>query len=289
MGKSQMVLGGCNSHLHAQCLQLTGFLECSFPLQYLRIPITVSKLTKAECSSLVEKILAKVHIWATRHISFAWRAMLINNSACLEKKSGGLGLKDLVAWKKAIIAKLVWFIAKRKDLLWVKWVHGRYLKSKACWDYNPSPNYSWYWTKVCFTKECFKEGCSDIQQWTWQDNKKYTVSLAWIFAHHRLPTKVRLSKFLMQQDTIYNLCPCAVKDDNHLCFTCTYAQEIWHVLKSWWKFPENSADQNLMASLLAIKGSQAQTQITYALRSYSVFDLLALKPLDSSARLQHSN
>ena len=44
------------------------------------------------------------------------------------KKYGGLGLKNLAAWNKASIAKLVWCVALKKDMLWVKWVHGKYLK-----------------------------------------------------------------------------------------------------------------------------------------------------------------
>lgn len=46
------------------------------------------------------------------------------------QRKWGLGLKDLFAWNKATIAKLVWAIAKKKDVLWVKWVHARYLKAK---------------------------------------------------------------------------------------------------------------------------------------------------------------
>jgi len=49
-------------------------------------------------------------------------------SCCLPKKYGGLGLKNFVFWNKANIAKLVWYIAMKKDVLWVKWVHEKYLK-----------------------------------------------------------------------------------------------------------------------------------------------------------------
>jgi len=36
---------------------------------------------------------------------------------CLGKKSGGMGIKDLAAWNKALIAKLVWAVENKKDLL----------------------------------------------------------------------------------------------------------------------------------------------------------------------------
>ncbi|KAJ8435083.1 hypothetical protein Cgig2_033623 [Carnegiea gigantea] len=77
MMKSQMVVGGCSPQLQDKCLQLTGFTETTFPLKYLGVPITASRLTKVECYNLVQKILNKVRIWTTRHLSFAGRAMLI--------------------------------------------------------------------------------------------------------------------------------------------------------------------------------------------------------------------
>jgi len=73
------VLGGCNTNLQQQCLQITRLQNSSFPLTYLGVPITASRLTKIECASLVEKIIARVHLWAARNISFAGRARLINS------------------------------------------------------------------------------------------------------------------------------------------------------------------------------------------------------------------
>ena len=59
LGKSQLVLGGCPSALQDQCLQITGLSESHFPINYLGMPITVSRLTKIECRGLVEKIWPK--------------------------------------------------------------------------------------------------------------------------------------------------------------------------------------------------------------------------------------
>jgi len=36
------------------------------------------------------------------------------------KNKGGLGIKDYEAWNKAAVAKLIWDIADKKDILWVK-------------------------------------------------------------------------------------------------------------------------------------------------------------------------
>ena len=42
--------------------------------------------------------------------------------SCLPKNKGGLGIKDLTAWNKATITKLVWAAADKKDTTWEKLV-----------------------------------------------------------------------------------------------------------------------------------------------------------------------
>ena len=185
------MLGGCNEFLQHRCLQVTGLQSTSFPLKYLGVSITTSRLTKIELTSLVEKIMAKVQIWTTRNISFAGRARLINSvifgmytswasifllptevtdkitgicrnylwsgtgeykkapyiswqQGCMPKSQGGIGIKGLSAWNKATIAKLTWAVAKKKEILWVKWMHEKYIKHRPWWDYTPPSDSSWY-------------------------------------------------------------------------------------------------------------------------------------------------
>ncbi|KAJ8437358.1 LOW QUALITY PROTEIN: hypothetical protein Cgig2_023463 [Carnegiea gigantea] len=51
--KSQIVLRGCLQRLHDQCMLAAGLQLNWFPLTYLGVLITVSRLTKLECSRLV--------------------------------------------------------------------------------------------------------------------------------------------------------------------------------------------------------------------------------------------
>ena len=74
MRKSQIIFGGCCEELQAQSIETTGLQEGTFPLKYLEVPITTSRLSKTECKPLVEKIMARVQLWATRRISFTGRA-----------------------------------------------------------------------------------------------------------------------------------------------------------------------------------------------------------------------
>ncbi|KAJ8419494.1 hypothetical protein Cgig2_018751 [Carnegiea gigantea] len=66
---------------HQSCTRTStvGLRESSFPLHYLGVPTMASKLTKAECAHLVDKLTAKVHQWAIRNISYAGRLALINS------------------------------------------------------------------------------------------------------------------------------------------------------------------------------------------------------------------
>jgi len=60
---------------------------------------------------------------------------------CKPKTYGGLGIRNMEGWNKASIAKLVWVVAKKKDLLWVKWVHERYLGLTPLVGIHPSSRY----------------------------------------------------------------------------------------------------------------------------------------------------
>jgi len=64
LAKSQVVFGGCSQELQKQCLEITELQESAFPMKYLGVPITAGRLSKTECRDLVNKILAKVQIWA---------------------------------------------------------------------------------------------------------------------------------------------------------------------------------------------------------------------------------
>jgi len=64
------------------------------------------------------------------------------DKVCTPKKQGGLGVKNLNLWNIACVAKLVWAITMKKDSLWVKWVHGRYLRGGDWWNYIPKSDTS---------------------------------------------------------------------------------------------------------------------------------------------------
>ena len=46
--------------------------------------------------------------------------------ACLEKDKGGLGVRDIKTFNKALLGKWKWLMFSQKEALWVKIVDSRY-------------------------------------------------------------------------------------------------------------------------------------------------------------------
>ncbi|KAJ8422631.1 hypothetical protein Cgig2_001140 [Carnegiea gigantea] len=203
-------------------------------MKYLGVPISASRFSKIECHQLVDKILGKMRQWSTRNLSFAGRALLVNTVAsifilpqeiinkinqlcrnflwrgateykkpppiswdtvCTPKKYGGSGLKNLNAWNKACIAKLVWSVAMKKDMMWVKWVHEKYLKQHEWWSYQASYDSSWSWKNLLAIKDIFKQGTDMQKIWMWHDTNSYTIRKGYFWLLGDLNIK-RWSKFV---------------------------------------------------------------------------------------------
>lgn len=351
LAKSQVVLGGCSPSLHNICLQITGFQNSSFPLTCLGVPITASCLTKVECAGLVDKIQVRTNIWATRNISYAGRAKLINSvvfglytywasifvlpkavtdqivgicrnylwggrteysrppyiswkNTCLPKSSGGLGIRDYGAWNKALMGKLIWAIAKKKDSLWVKWVNGRYLRGNSWWSYTPTADTSWHWKKLCKVKDLFKNGRDEQESWVWENWNSYSASkgyewqfpqeskvgwakmvwarpnlprhafIAWLIVQYRLPTKQRLTRLGQQTNTACNFCSMDDENENHLFFTCPYAQSLWKEIADWWSpMPVVQDSLQLIHQLRAPKGPSSLKKITSAVITAVIYHI----------------
>ena len=137
-------------------------------------------------------------------------------------------------------------------MLWVKWVHEKYLKQNDWWSYQASYDSSWSWKKIVSTKEVFKQEISQQAGWTWQGNATYTISkgynwllggldikrwskivwartvtprhafILWVTMHDKLPVKSRLMRFTNKiDDPTCVLCNAEAEDADHLFFQCT--------------------------------------------------------------------
>ncbi|GJV40598.1 zinc knuckle CX2CX4HX4C containing protein [Tanacetum coccineum] len=76
---------------------------------------------------------------------------------CLSKEEGGLGVRRLDLFNKALMISHVWKLLSRKESLWVKWVHMYKLKERNFWDIPIRGRMSWGWRKVLQIRPLVRE------------------------------------------------------------------------------------------------------------------------------------
>ncbi|XP_074288930.1 uncharacterized protein LOC141614073 [Silene latifolia] len=153
------------------------------------------------------------------------------DTCCLPKDRGGLGILHCLLWNLVVIGKFSWWIAQKKDSLWVKWVHHIYMKQSDClngWlneDYSTHGVYIWLirehvtvnwmplvWNRLCLPKVNF---------------------ICWLYVLNRFMTKERLVRYGVISSDLCDLCGTAQETHYHLFFDCSYSQRCLLLLKQW--------------------------------------------------------
>ncbi|KAK9750756.1 hypothetical protein RND81_02G219400 [Saponaria officinalis] len=217
---------------------------------------------------MVDRITDRIRALGTKKLSYAGRVVLIKSvlnvlhnywarifilpKTILSKlkespslvawaNSGGLGFKHLHNWNVAAIAKYAWWVAKKADHLWVKWVHA----------YRPGYNASWSWRKICWVKDqlwpvinkfeySIKKGYqflyeenAQVYWFPWVKNRclipKHSF-LIWLVVQQRLLTQDRLMHMEIIQTNLCFLCATDAESHEHLFFSCVYARKCLELL-----------------------------------------------------------
>ncbi|XP_057808906.1 uncharacterized protein LOC131023384 [Salvia miltiorrhiza] len=163
-------------------VQMANTLNCQvgeFPTKFLGILIGARLSRVAEWSYLVEKIKRKIKFWQNRKLSFAGRITLLRSSdewvfvggegtegrkihwvkwedLGEDVREGGLGIKDLESFNKALMAKWIWRLLTERESFWVRVVQAS--KGEIGWDGEG----------LCFEKK------REVKSWWW----KRVVSLS---------------------------------------------------------------------------------------------------------------
>lgn len=95
---------------------------CCYWLSIFSIPVSVIERIERMC---------RLFLWHSKVGRVSWRQV------CLPKEEGGLGLRDLRSWNKALLAKTLWNIHMKKDPLWVKWANELFLRGISVWVWQP--------------------------------------------------------------------------------------------------------------------------------------------------------
>ena len=220
----------------------------AFWLSMLPIPVAVKTSVVALCRN------------------FLWRKPKVRwVNICSPKKEGGLGLLDLGVWNCGFMLKHYWHIASRKDCLWVRWVHHRYLSVIDPFEWEPhrcdSPlikaiihardvvdelenrNGSVEDTledwcvagrfRVSKAYEAMREKRPRVswakQVWAPNNTPKHMFIL-WLANLGKLSTFDRL--FFLDIESGCRLCGADLETHEHLFFECTYANAIWREVRA---------------------------------------------------------
>lgn len=79
LDKSSIYFGGISEYDQGLILEVLPVVRDSLPFKYLGVPLTSKKLTVHQCKPLVDRVLAKVHSWEARMLSYAGRVQLIKS------------------------------------------------------------------------------------------------------------------------------------------------------------------------------------------------------------------
>ncbi|XP_062080858.1 uncharacterized protein LOC133785653 [Humulus lupulus] len=306
LNKSQIYLGGVAAEVKLSILNLVALGEGNFPLKYLGFSLRPTKWQAADCGVIIKKIQTKLHMWASRHLSFAGRTQLIfsvllsirnywmhvlllpisdineidrlcrnflwgsSNSrsklhctswaqVCLPKSLRGLGFMEGAVWNKVLMAKFIWALSTKQDMLWVKWIDGIYLKGHSFWSYNLKADVSWYWHKLCYLREFVFEsklvsatvnGSLRLKVLLHSTLQRQSVAFAkdvWCclsVPKHRFILWQSVLGHLLTRDNLVRcqvagvsvLCPVCEQEEEshqHLFFDCWFSQQVWSLLKGW--------------------------------------------------------
>ncbi|XP_019252821.1 PREDICTED: uncharacterized protein LOC109231629 [Nicotiana attenuata] len=220
--KSSIFFGGVHDDQQQRILQDLGF-----------VPPVWENSTNQECAILYSSILVS---------------------------AGGLNLLAIEEWNKAAICKLLWNLCKKKDRLWVQWIHVYYKKKNTLWDTAPKQA-SWIVQKILKAKQYLEEvgyieeDVEEINNFSiknmygklrgefdrvpWRKLVHSSIGVPkWNFivhlaAHRRLMIKDWLRGLGYVEDVTCSLCNSEEETVDHLFFKCTFASRIWTAMLQW--------------------------------------------------------
>ncbi|XP_070026638.1 uncharacterized protein [Nicotiana sylvestris] len=185
---------------------------------------------------------------------------------CRPKKCGGLNIKGCKPWNVASVGKLLWQLVTNKEVLWVRWVHGVYMKiCRSIWDHNPPADCSWYWKKINGLKRNMAHWYNG-STYTLTGNGAYSVSssynamlghmsrswemnlvwsgvmlprhifVLWLANQQKLQTKERLLQMHIPITEDVGCCMCALEvleSQQHLFGECCWVKTMRGALTRW--------------------------------------------------------
>ncbi|XP_062080677.1 uncharacterized protein LOC133785463 [Humulus lupulus] len=181
------------------------------------------------------------------------------DQVCRPKIHGGLGFKEGPLWNKIKLAKYIWAISSKQDLLWVKRVNCIYLKGDQIWDYVLHQDSSWYWKKFIKLSKSLPSSTSNsaVVKGKLHLNKLYLLSIpgspinsmkaVWCklsVPKHRFTLWQSINQKLLTRDLMHYchlsipclaclVCETNLECHSHLFFDCTFSKRVLQAISGW--------------------------------------------------------
>ena len=222
-------------------------------MHWSQVYILPKKVLK-EVNKICRAFLWSGQAYSNRPGNIAW------DHLCSCKHQGGLGIRNMMLWNVANMGKYVWDVATKQDNIWIKWIHSVYLRNEEWWSYQPNINSSWYWKKICSTRDQLKQYYSQAElgamvkysvktvyekmaeartvvQWdkfVWSrlNTPKHNF-ICWLAIQVKLNSTARLARFGISNMATCLICSNGTEEHEHLFFRCQYSQECLGEIKHW--------------------------------------------------------
>ncbi|GJU96907.1 RNA-directed DNA polymerase, eukaryota, reverse transcriptase zinc-binding domain protein [Tanacetum coccineum] len=90
---------------------------------------------------------------------------------CLLNQEGGLGIRKLDVFNKALMVTHLWKLLSLKESLWVRWIHAYKIRDRNFWNVPIRGNMTWGWHKILQLRPLiwqftwYKIGMGDVSTW----------------------------------------------------------------------------------------------------------------------------
>ncbi|XP_020264077.1 uncharacterized protein LOC109840002 [Asparagus officinalis] len=251
--KCSLYMSGIGDDLKVQISSYLNFPECVLPIRYLGVPLISKRLSWLDCSPLINKISEQFQSWQNRRtLSYAGRLQLIKSVILgiqifwtsnyilpiKDLEHGGLRVFSANVWNHASAAKLLWLIHLKKDILWIKWVHGNYLRQNNIWQVQVKENDSWMWKQLLRVRDLLIGKFGNVDNLLnvvagYCVNGSISISSVYRKINQQAPP--------MMQHKHMETC-------EHLYFECQYSATVWNKIMDWLSYRWKSCKWNQLTT-----------------------------------------
>ncbi|KAK9681812.1 hypothetical protein RND81_10G029600 [Saponaria officinalis] len=199
------------------------------------------------------------------------------SSVCLPWSEVGFDIREILAWNKALLARLLWMLDTGHDSVWLRWVRYYYMSERSIWDVRLSMSFSESFRSILLVRDLaisILGNVQAVQNWFRGCLIKGKFSIAWAYdlfrpraervpwalvlrnqsvvpshafitilaAQQKLPTVDSLRHRGLHLVNRCCLCKLNGESHRHLFFKCPYSKQVWISLTGWMRLSNRSCD-----------------------------------------------